>query len=167
MLLSLVTGSCVHVDFNCLFEKGLTFEKPEKVPFRLTHNMVDAMGPSGYHGSFLATAVLGLKILRENRDLIYNTLETFVHDPLVEWNAPHKHSKKTVPPLGSSAAVPIENEEARRILGRIDMKLRGNFHLDPAANYYLSEDAQIKGLIQSATSIDNLSEMYVGWAPFM
>ncbi|KAJ3030098.1 UNVERIFIED_CONTAM: serine/threonine-protein kinase M1 [Siphonaria sp. JEL0065] len=42
-----LSGDCVHVDLNCLFEKGTTFEKPEKVPFRLTHNMVDAFGITG------------------------------------------------------------------------------------------------------------------------
>lgn len=33
-------GDTVHVDFNCLFNKGELFEVPECVPFRLTHNMV-------------------------------------------------------------------------------------------------------------------------------
>lgn len=33
-------GDTVHVDFNCLFNKGEIFEVPEVVPFRLTHNMV-------------------------------------------------------------------------------------------------------------------------------
>lgn len=27
-------GDVVHVDFSCLFDKGLTLEKPEMVPFR-------------------------------------------------------------------------------------------------------------------------------------
>lgn len=61
-------GDTLHVDFNCLFDKvtttnsprsptwlkslpqGLSFEKPERVPFRLTHNMVDALGVVGYEG---------------------------------------------------------------------------------------------------------------------
>lgn len=34
-------------------KKGLTFDKPEVVPFRLTHNMIDAMGPYGYEGGHL------------------------------------------------------------------------------------------------------------------
>lgn len=46
------TGGLLHVDFNCLFDKGQTFEKPEVVPFRLTHNMVDAFGAYGYNGQF-------------------------------------------------------------------------------------------------------------------
>ena len=40
-------GDTVHVDFNCLFNKGETFDWPERVPFRLTHNIVEAMGPTG------------------------------------------------------------------------------------------------------------------------
>ena len=177
LLLHAKTGACVHVDFNCLFEKGLTFEKPEKVPFRLTHNMVDAMGPAGHQGTFFATGVTIFKILRQHRDLIYHTLEAFLHDPLVEWNSAAKHKlqqqslmKKSTAAIVSGAAADLtsaESEEARKILSRIDMKLKGNLHLDSAANYCLSEEAQMKELIREATSIDNLAEMYVGWAPFM
>jgi len=43
-------GTCVHVDFNCLFEKGKTFEVPELVPFRLTRNMVAGMGLPEWRG---------------------------------------------------------------------------------------------------------------------
>jgi hypothetical protein len=32
--------------------QGKTFEIPEKVPFRLTHNMVEAMGVNGVEGKF-------------------------------------------------------------------------------------------------------------------
>lgn len=28
------SGDLVHVDFSCLFDKGLTLAKPEMVPFR-------------------------------------------------------------------------------------------------------------------------------------
>jgi serine/threonine-protein kinase ATR len=33
-----------------LILKGHTFEKPEKVPFRLTRNMIDGMGSTGLEG---------------------------------------------------------------------------------------------------------------------
>ena len=49
VLLDKVSGECVHVDFDCLFDKGLTLAKPEIVPFRLTPELVDAMGPTGIH----------------------------------------------------------------------------------------------------------------------
>lgn len=34
ILLDRSTGDVVHVDFSCLFDRGLTLEKPELVPFR-------------------------------------------------------------------------------------------------------------------------------------
>ena len=51
-------GETFHVDMNCLFNKGETFEWPEMVPFRLTHNMVDAFGPLGVEGPFRWVGVL-------------------------------------------------------------------------------------------------------------
>lgn len=50
ILIDETTGDAVHVDFNCLFEKALTFDHPERVPFRLTHNMTDAFGVTGING---------------------------------------------------------------------------------------------------------------------
>jgi len=48
-----LSGDTVHVDLNCLFDKAKTFEVPERVPFRLTHNMVDALGVTGVEGRFI------------------------------------------------------------------------------------------------------------------
>lgn len=45
------SGDAVHVDLNCLFEKGRTFEVKERVPFRLTHNQVDGFGITGVEGA--------------------------------------------------------------------------------------------------------------------
>lgn len=36
LLLDSVSGDVVHVDFSCLFDKGITLQQPEVVPFRLT-----------------------------------------------------------------------------------------------------------------------------------
>nr|GEW19318.1 serine/threonine-protein kinase ATR [Tanacetum cinerariifolium] len=53
ILFDSTTGDCVHVDFSCLFDRGLQLEKPELVPFRLTQNMIDGLGITGYEGTFL------------------------------------------------------------------------------------------------------------------
>ena len=45
-------GETFHVDMNALFNKGETMDVPEVVPFRLTHNIVDAFGPLGIEGPF-------------------------------------------------------------------------------------------------------------------
>ena len=79
------TGEVVHVDLNCIFWKGLEFEKPEKVPFRLTQNIVDAFGLSGPEGVFMKIAELSLGIMRRNSETLMSVLESFLYDPLVEW----------------------------------------------------------------------------------
>lgn len=37
----------VHIDYNVCFEKGKTLRVPEKVPFRLTPNLQEALGVTG------------------------------------------------------------------------------------------------------------------------
>jgi len=34
ILIDTMSGECVHVDFECLFDKGLMLQRPEIVPFR-------------------------------------------------------------------------------------------------------------------------------------
>jgi len=36
-------------------------------------------------GVFRKSCELSLKLLRDNREMLCNVLETFVHDPLLEW----------------------------------------------------------------------------------
>lgn len=78
-------GDTVHVDFNCLFNKGETFEWPERVPFRLTQNMVAAMGPLGVEGVFRISCACTLRVLRNNTATLMSIVRPFVYDPLVSW----------------------------------------------------------------------------------
>ncbi|KAF3481011.1 kinase rad3 [Arthroderma uncinatum] len=91
------TGGILHVDFNCLFDKGLTFDKPELVPFRLTHNMTDAFGAYGYNGPFRKTCELTLDLLRQNEDSLMTILETFLHDPTTDFIGKKKRYNPRVP----------------------------------------------------------------------
>lgn len=85
ILFDSVTGDTVHVDLNCLFDKGRTFEVPERVPFRLTQNIVDALGVTGVEGVYRRAAEITMALLRDNSESLMSVLEAFVHDPLVEW----------------------------------------------------------------------------------
>ena len=76
----------MHVDFSCLFDKGLELETPEMVPFRCTQNIVDGLGAGGYEGVFMRASEITLGVLRNHREALMSVLETFVHDPLVEWS---------------------------------------------------------------------------------
>ena len=37
----------MHIDYNVCFEKGKALRVPEKVPFRMTRNMQNALGVTG------------------------------------------------------------------------------------------------------------------------
>ncbi|KAF2211034.1 hypothetical protein CERZMDRAFT_43856 [Cercospora zeae-maydis SCOH1-5] len=141
------TGGVFHVDFNCLFDKGLTFEKPELVPFRLTHNMVDAMGPYGYEGPFRKSSELTLGLLRQERDTLMTVLETFLYDPTADFVGKKKRSTPGVP------------ETPAEILESVSTKLKG---LLIGETVPLSAEGYVDALIQQATSHFRLASMYIG-----
>ena len=85
LLMDPANGEVVQVDFNCLFLKGENFAVPEMVPFRLTHNMIDAMGMLGFEGSFRHTCEDVMLITRQYRQLFAKQISTFLYDPLIEW----------------------------------------------------------------------------------
>ena len=87
LLLNPATGEVVQVDFNCLFNHGEDFIVPETVPFRLTHNMISAMGLLGFEGQFRYTAEDVLFLLRQYRKLFAANVNIFLYDPLQEWLA--------------------------------------------------------------------------------
>lgn len=55
-------------------------------------NMIDGLGITGYEGTFLKVCEITLSVLREHRETLMSVLETFIHDPLVEWTKNHKNS---------------------------------------------------------------------------
>lgn len=71
------------------FEKGLQLKVPERVPFRLTHNMQHALGVTGVHGTFTIACEHVLRLLRSHKEVLLTLLETFVYDPLVDWTTTH------------------------------------------------------------------------------
>lgn len=46
ILIETRTGEIMHVDFDCIFSRGMTLTIPELVPFRLSRICVSAMGVS-------------------------------------------------------------------------------------------------------------------------
>uniref|UniRef100_A0A182QW22 non-specific serine/threonine protein kinase n=1 Tax=Anopheles farauti TaxID=69004 RepID=A0A182QW22_9DIPT len=85
MLVKLATGEIVHIDYNMCFEKGKTLRIPERVPFRMTPNLEEALGVTGIEGTFRLTCEHVLKSLKKGRDTLLTLLEAFVYDPLVDW----------------------------------------------------------------------------------
>ncbi|KAJ9155587.1 Protein kinase rad3 [Pleurostoma richardsiae] len=153
VLLEEGNGGVFHVDFNCLFDKGLTFAQPERVPFRLTHNMVAAMGIYGCEGPFRQCSELTLGILRQQEETLMTILEAFIHDPTLDLQRDKKRKVSGAVRLDPTSVV----ESIRR-------KVRG---LLPDESIPLGVEGQVEELIKQATDPRNLAAMYIGWCPFL
>ena len=89
-MLNRISGKVLHIDFGDCFEVAMHRDKfPEKIPFRLTRMLVNAMEVSGIEGSYRLTCEKVMAVLRENRDSLIAMLEAFVYDPLVSWRLLH------------------------------------------------------------------------------
>jgi serine/threonine-protein kinase ATR len=154
ILIDYVNGDVVHVDFSHLFNKGSTLQVPEIVPFRLTHNMVNAMGVTKYEGTFKISCEMTMRVMRDQKHPLLCILKTLIHDPLLEWTCESNR--------GQSSREEI-SERAVKIVKDVDEKLCGR----TGKTLPLSVESHVQSLIMDATDIDNLSQMYIGWAPFM
>uniref|UniRef100_A0A673CHI9 Serine/threonine-protein kinase ATR n=1 Tax=Sphaeramia orbicularis TaxID=375764 RepID=A0A673CHI9_9TELE len=158
------TGECVHVDFNCLFNKGETFDVPEVVPFRLTQNMVHAMGPMGTEGLFRQACEVTLRLMRDQREPLTSVLKTFLHDPLVEWSKQAKGLSKAQ----ANETGEIVNEKAKTHVCDIEQRLQGVIKSrNKVLGLPLSIEGHVHYLIQEATDDKLLCQMYLGWGPYL
>uniref|UniRef100_A0A671VFB0 non-specific serine/threonine protein kinase n=1 Tax=Sparus aurata TaxID=8175 RepID=A0A671VFB0_SPAAU len=87
VLIDMTTGEVVHIDYNVCFEKGKSLRVPEKVPFRMTHNIETALGVTGVEGIFRLSCEQVVQMMRRGRETLLTLLEAFVYDPLVDWTA--------------------------------------------------------------------------------
>jgi serine/threonine-protein kinase ATR len=144
------TGACVHVDFSCLFDKAKSLRIPEKVPFRLTQNLVDGMGVMGTEGCLSTAARLVMETLRTKRQKVVAVLQTLVSDPLVEWKR-------------GGTPESLEHQ-ARLTLDEIDGRLRG---VSEDRSAIRSPECVVRELIEQATDKRNLSRMFIGWQAYL
>ncbi|KAL9051765.1 MAG: hypothetical protein Q9162_005817 [Coniocarpon cinnabarinum] len=167
VLLQEETGGVFHVDFNCLFDKGLTFEKPELVPFRLTHNMVHAMGATGVEGYFRKAAEIALTVMRSQEDALLTILETFVYDPTADFVGRHAKGPRVIKIAGMNAGLGCNQtipESPREVLESVRSKLKG---LLPGESLPLNVQGYVEALVQMARDPARLARMYIGWCAFL
>ena len=63
-------GEVIHIDYNICFEKGKRLRIPERVPCRLTQNLVKLFGMSGVEGLFRSACERTLETLRSGRETL-------------------------------------------------------------------------------------------------
>lgn len=101
------TGKVLHIDFGDCFEVAMKREKyPEKVPFRLTRMLVQALEPCGVDGYFRHTAEATMDVLRQKnaRESLMAMMEAFVYDPLIRWKL-----------IGAEELIQIREEQAANL----------------------------------------------------
>ncbi|KAH9940832.1 uncharacterized protein BXZ73DRAFT_98663 [Epithele typhae] len=155
------TGEVVHIDLGIAFEQGKLLPQPERVPFRLTADMIDGLGISGTQGVFQRCAEETLRVLRDGSETILTVLEVFKYDPLHSWYAGHssvegasefkiKRAQQHV--IDETAHA---HEAADRALSSVSRKL----------DKTLSVEYTVNELITEASDPGNLGLMYTGWSP--
>ena len=144
VLIDTTCGECVHVDFDCVFDKGLTLARPEIVPFRLTPNLVDAMGVTGVEGAYRRTMEACFTLLRDNKETLMAVLEPFLRDPTVAWGrggraqrAEHIATGSSTNNRGAATHLPehTENADAKEALEKISGRLIGVYNLINPSKY--------------------------------
>lgn len=138
------SGIVIHIDFGDCFEVSMYRDKfPERIPFRLTRMLVNAMETSGIEGTFRISCEQTMRVLRFNKDSLMAILEAFVYDPLINWrlitscSATLKSIHESELKLKDSEIAQLEDESLTRpdmagalnVINRISNKLTGKLDL--------------------------------------
>lgn len=193
LMLDRMSGKILHIDFGDCFEVAMTREKfPEKIPFRLTRMLINAMEVTGIEGTYRKTCESVMTVLRHNKDSLMAVLEAFVYDPLLNWrlvdplekmirnrianqsldqasnaeneefNFPSAYGQPSSA-VEFSIHVEVTNKKAKSIVERVHNKLTG---YDFGTTKPVDVQRQVDLLIQQATNNENLCQCYIGWCPF-
>ena len=109
LLLDRMSGKILHIDFGDCFEVAMTREKfPEKIPFRLTRMLIQAMEVTGIEGSYRTTCEAVMRVLRHNKDSLMAVLEAFVYDPLLKWRLVETDKKAKKTKVAPAAAIAVQ-----------------------------------------------------------
>ncbi|XP_048500072.1 serine/threonine-protein kinase ATM isoform X3 [Beta vulgaris subsp. vulgaris] len=170
ILIDQATAEVVHIDLGVAFEQGLMLKTPERVPFRLTRDIIDGMGVTGVEGVFRRCCEETLAVMRTNKEALLTIIEVFIHDPLYKWAlSPLKalqRQKETDDDLETSWEDSQDehegNKDAARALMRVKQKLDG--YEDGEMR---SVHGQVQQLIQDAIDPERLCNMFPGWGAWM
>lgn len=176
ILIDTLTAEVVHIDFGIVFDQGKGLSTPESVPFRLTRDIVDGMGIFRTEGAFRKCCEEVMRVLRSNSMALLTVLSVVIHDPLYKWSlspaaARARQSKDPGPRMRAGQDAMEETgrsqfgrDAGERTLLRIKAKLQG---FDDPTGEGLSVEGQVDQLISEAQSIENLSRLFPGWAPWL
>jgi ataxia telangiectasia mutated family protein len=190
ILMDKASGEVVHIDLGIAFDQGKALPVPERVPFRMTADMVDAMGVTGTQGVFQRCAEETLRVLRDGSETIMTVLEVFRHDPLHTWTVSGDKAKRVQGGRESAGAgagalgtvkgvlgIDLQSdyvaEAADRALSTVARKLGTNLSVEYTVNELLAEATDpfhlanmFPGECFSHSKAEEVSDTReVGWGP--
>ncbi|XP_075505012.1 serine/threonine-protein kinase ATM isoform X5 [Primulina tabacum] len=171
VLIDQSSAEVVHIDLGVAFEQGLMLKTPERVPFRLTRDIIDGMGVTGVEGVFRRCCEETLSVMRTNKEALLTIIEVFIHDPLYKWALSPLKAMQRQKDIDDDLDANLEdsdedeyegNKDAARALLRVKQKLDG--YEDGEMR---SVHGQVQQLIQDAIDPDRLCHMFPGWGAWL
>ncbi|XP_055323121.1 serine/threonine-protein kinase ATM isoform X2 [Sitodiplosis mosellana] len=165
ILIDKTTAELIHIDFGIAFEQGKCLPTPELIPFRLTRDLVDALGPSGVEGVYRKSCEKTMEVLRKNKSTILTIVEVLLHDPLYAWAlTSNQASKRQQTDIQINEEDQDINTMAERALWRLEEKLDGK-HVSRSEGISVKRHVEI--LFKEAMNDKLLCRLFVGWQPYL
>ncbi|XP_055932973.1 DNA-dependent protein kinase catalytic subunit-like isoform X2 [Argiope bruennichi] len=117
------SGCEVGIDFGHAFGSATQFlHVPELVPFRLTPQYLQLMGPLGVKGIYESTMIHTLSALCNKRDILLSVMDIFIKEPTINWEA---NANKQLQDLRMSSEGKKENWFPKQRIAIARKKLEG------------------------------------------
>ncbi|CAJ0594215.1 unnamed protein product [Cylicocyclus nassatus] len=152
VLFELGTCKLVHIDLGMILEYSKrTLPIPERVPFRLTRDLLDPLLIEGTDGRFAEECVHAMQLLRDNAHVILGLASVLLRETISNF-------EEVNPTNGDRPSF-----VAKTALARLRDKLKGT------DDSFVQQDVQhqVRRLLSEATSVDNISRMFIGWMGFV
>lgn len=146
------TGRVIHIDFGDSFEVAINRRTyKERVPFRLTRMILNALDGGRVDGLFRTCCENVLWVLRDNQSSIIAQLEVFVHEPIFY-----------------GREISTSETATSMILERVSKKLNGKdpVQFDAPDKMMLNVEQQVSTLIKIAADPREYDRHFLGWCPF-
>lgn len=148
-----------------LFDMGSGLSVPEVVPFRLTHNLVDAMGILGYTGTFTVTCEITMNVLLQNKDALTSVFQTLGNTWIFEKDVSIAFLKIDLYDIANHNDLNLQALELnleKNIVSRNEVKFREQMELKFKVKPGTHAKVKVEQLIADASDPHNLCKMFAG-----
>lgn len=144
---------------------GSGLSVPEVVPFRLTHNLVDAMGILGYTGTFTVTCEITMNVLLQNKDALTSVFQTLGNTWIFAKDVSIAFPKINLYDIANHNYLDLQALELdleKNIVSRNEVKFREQMELKFKVKPGTHAKVKVEQLIADASDPNNLCKMFAG-----